>query len=84
MKSEFLKEELKSRPEFLELKDFKTSKEGSSKKIKINSIEEYYICSKGRLNILHSGRKSLFEYKDPLMTEKLLDKIDSIFNIKSI
>lgn len=84
MESEVSKLKLKSRSEFIEFKCFKTSQKGSSKRIKINSIEEYYICSKGRLTIFHSGRKSMFEYKDPVMTERLLDKIDSLFNIKLV
>jgi hypothetical protein len=84
MESDVSKLKLKSRSEFIEFKDFKTSLEGSSKKIKLSTIEEYYICSKGRLTIFHSGRKSMFEYKDPVMTEKLLDKIDSLFNIKLV
>jgi hypothetical protein len=82
MESQVSKLKLKSRSEFIKLKDFKTSSEGSSKRIKLSSIEEYYICSKGKLTIFHSGRKSMFEYKDPVMTEKLLDKIDALFNIK--
>jgi hypothetical protein len=84
MESDVSKLKLKSRSEFIEFKDFKTSVEGSSKRIKISSIEEYYICSKGRLTIFHSGRKSMFEYKDQVMTEKLLDRIDSLFNIKLV
>jgi hypothetical protein len=84
MESEVSKSKLKSRSEFIVFKCFKTSPEGSSKRIKVNTIEEYYICSRGRLTIFHSGRKSMFEYKDPVMTEKLLDKIDALFNIKSV
>jgi hypothetical protein len=84
MESDVSKLKLKSRSEFIEFKDFKTSPKGSSKKIKLSTIEEYYICSKGRLTIFHSGRKSMFEYRDPVMTEKLLDKIDSLFNIKLV
>jgi len=84
MESDVSKLKLKSRSEFILFKCFKTSPEGSPKRIKISSIEEYYICSKGRLTIFHSGRKSMFEYKDSVMTEKLLDKIDALFNIKSV
>ena len=84
MESKVSKLKLKSRSEFIEFKCFKTSPKGSSKRIKISSIEEYYICLKGRLTIFHSGRKSMFEYKDPVMTERLLDKIDALFNIKLV
>jgi hypothetical protein len=84
MENNFSKISLKARAEFIEFKDFKLGTEGSSKRIKIDSIDEYYISSSGILMVICSGKKIQFEYKKSSDTIKLLAKLDSLFNIRSL
>lgn len=54
-------------------------------RIRVNSIDEYYIDSTGVLRIiLKDGRKHSFKYSKVEATKKLLDKLDSLFNIRII
>lgn len=73
---------IKEREKFLEFKDFKAER-GSTRKIKLSCINEYFRIDSKIIIITNTG-KITFDYGNFEKADKLISKIDTFFNISKI
>jgi hypothetical protein len=86
MEKDLLKKRLMARDVFVEFKNFRINKENvnSSKRIRLSTIDEYFLDENGVLVVYNSGKKNTFRFRSESKAMLTIEKLDSLFSIERI